>query len=240
MLKNKISHRSITLASIALLATLALTSALNLQCDYIRSGWYVVGEVKNCYARKLDIRADNVLISSVSEDSSGVKGFWIENEVCHYLPKNIAEFFPHLTAIGAENSGLRLITKQDLAPFPDLLRFAFYRNELEYLESDLFMYNKKLQSISLTDNNLMIVGENILEPLRQLSYAQIEIRCLKKKCENSMCITSLTGEIRNHCQSDSIIVDFKTKIQKLQYELKLAEKSCNVENLIDARLSKAR
>lgn len=217
-----------------------LSSALNLECDYIRSGWYVVGEVKNCYARNLDIRTDNVLIENVTESNDGVRGFWIENEVCHYLPKNIAEFFPHLTAIGAENTGLRLITKQDLAPFPNLLRFAFYRNELEYLEGDLFMYNTKIQSISLTDNNLMIIGANILEPLRQLSYAQIEIRCLNKKCENNnRCLTNLTNDIKNHCQSDSVIVGLKTKIQNLMYELKAVQKVCpseNIENLIDVRV----
>lgn len=200
----------------------------------------MVGEVKNCYARKLDIRTDNVLIENVTEDSGGVEGFWITNEVCHYLPKNIAEFFPHLTAIGAENVGLKLITKQDLAPFPNLLRFAFYRNELEYLEGDLFMYNTKIQSVSLSDNNLMIIGANIFEPLRQLTFAQIEIRCLNKKCENNhSCITNIKNEFKNHCQSDSIIVDFKTKIQKMKYALKAAQKDCpteNIENLVDVRV----
>lgn len=220
--------------------------AINLKCDYIDSEWYITGTIKNCYARLLDIRTPQPLIESINHDNTStfrdVKGFWIENEVSFYVPHRIADFFPDLTAFGIQNSGLKEITKFDLEPLRHIIRLALYSNKLQYLETDLFFYNKELKSITLFDNNLMVVGENIFNSLPQLSLAELKIRCIDKKCDSRRgCFQDMSRDLKNFCQSDLVIEEFKTKIQILENDLKRAKKeNCenyneNIEQLVDIR-----
>lgn len=207
----------------SVLISIQLLNAFELECDYVTSGWYVVGEVKNCYGRKVDLISPGPIVESVNGNNASklydVKGFWIDNEVCHYMPEKLTEFFPSLTALGISNSGLKVLTKFDLEPFYELRRFAFYKNELEYIENDLFKYNPKLESVSLTDNNLMVIGESFLETISKLTYAQVEIRCFKNTCETRSCLSDIKSELKRHCQSDAVIFNFKKEIQRLGNEL---------------------
>lgn len=66
----------------------------------------------------------------------------------------------------------------------------------------------------------------------------------EKKCEsNNICLNGLSNELKVHCQSDSIIADFKRNIQRLENDLKITRRNCgveadanNLENLIDVRM----
>lgn len=198
----------------------------------MNSYWYVVDTIKNCYGKQVDIRVPHTEIESINSNNetsdSSVLGFWIENEIAHYLPRNIEKFFPALKAFGVSNTGLKQLTKFDLQPFPKLLRLAFFRTQLEYLEADVFMYSIKVQSITLTDNNLFIIGHNIFEPLLHLTYADIEIRCQKSKCEHGRsCFTEMTNDLKRNCPSDSVVSNFKRDIQNLENMLKASEEREN-------------
>lgn len=77
-----------------------------MECDFVRSTWYAAGEVKNCYARRLEILTPQLLIETVNRNNDTdftVKGFWVDKEVCHFIPQGIARFFPRLTAFGLQN-----------------------------------------------------------------------------------------------------------------------------------------
>lgn len=113
------------------------------------------------------------------------------------MPKDIAKFFPKLTAFGISKSGLKVITSADLEPFPELVRLAFYGNKLAYIESDLFKHNTKLQSISLTDNHVFLIDAEFLNPLTILSYAQIEFKAFKQTCESSGCIGDIKKQLKS-------------------------------------------
>lgn len=215
--------RSGCLISFFVSIAVTLTNGLNFECEYVRSGWYVVGEVKNCYGKRLNILVPDLEIESVNNSSAildDVKGFWIEDEVCKFVPKGIATFMTNLVAFGLMKTGLVSLSKFDLEPFTSIRRFAVYGNEIEYIERDLFMYNKKLESVSLTDNNLMIIGSTFLETLPLLNWAQIEIRCVHRTCENRDCIKPLTKHLEDNCQSDSVIAKLNGKIQQLESDLK--------------------
>lgn len=207
-----------------LIAAIAIPSnGFNLECEYVRSGWYVVGEVKNCYGKRMNVLVPDIEIDSVdnsTETLNDVKGFWVTNEVCKYVPKKIAMFMPNLVAFGMEKTGLKSLSRFDLEPFPNIKRFAVYGNEIDYIEKDLFIYNTKLESVSLTDNNLMIIGSTFLEPLPLLNWAQVEIKCVRRTCENRDCIKSLTSDLNINCQSDDVITKLNAKIQRLEVELK--------------------
>lgn len=206
-------------------------SAINFKCEFVTSSWNVLGDVKNCYGKQVDIRAPQTEIESINDNDSSVdssvKGFWVENEVMHYLPKNIEKFFTSLIAFGVSKCGLKELTKFDMQPFPELIRVTLEGNQLVSLEADVFKYNTKIKSITLTDDHLFIIGPDIFEPLSQLTYAQVETRCQKTECKNGgSCIKNLTGDLKINCLAE--IVTLTKENRRLENELKssLSSNSC--------------
>lgn len=201
--------------------------SFNLECDYIESGWYIVGNIKNCYARHLTIKSPDQFVDSVNGDNKtileDVVGFWVENEVCHYIPQKIVAFMPKLRAFGLSNAGLRTISKFDIAPFPELIRFALYGNKLEYIDGDLFTFNTKIQSLNLEDNNLLIINGPILKPLTFLNHVVFVLPCLINKCEYSGCVPEIKIQFSEKCEFDSIYPGF-TKYFKA---IKRSAEVCN-------------
>lgn len=200
---------------------------LNMECEYVESSWYIVGNVKNCYARNLTIQTADQIVDSVNGDKKkileDVVGFWIENEICHYIPQKIVAFMPNLKAFGLSNSELKTITKYDLAPFPELIRLAFHGNKLEYIDGDVFTLNTKIQSINLEDNNLLIINGPILKPLPILNHIVLDLPCLKDNCEVSGCIANVRTQFSEKCEFDLIYPGF-TKYFK---SLKRTVDNCN-------------
>lgn len=168
-------------------ASTNVASSLDLICEFVMDHWHTVGIIKTCYAKGLNTKSPQTYIEGVDEliePANDVKGFFIENEVCHYVPKRIAEFFPGLIAFGVQESGLKHISKSDLEHFPGLIRAVLRNNELDYLEGDLFAFNRKLKSVSLADNKLKFVSPSIFENLQSLNYADIIIGCFQLKCDS--------------------------------------------------------
>lgn len=196
-------------------------------CEYVNSAWYIVGNVKNCYARNLTLKTSGQFIDSVNGDTTtildDVFGFWVENEVCHYIPQKIVAFMPNLKALGLSNSGLRTISKFDLAPFPELIRIGLYGNQLEYIDGDLFSLNTKIQSINLEDNNLLIINGPILKPLKLLNYVTFKLQCLQSACEYSGCIPEIIEKFSRNCEFDSIYPGFTKYFESLKF----AGKTCS-------------
>ncbi len=207
-----------TIISFHLLFTFG--NSFNMLCDYVQSGWYLVGKVKNCYAKNVTIRSPDQFVDSVNGDDKtileDIMGFWIENEICHYIPQKIVAFMPNLKAFGLSNAQLRTISKFDLAPFPELVRVAFYKNKLEYIDGDLFTLNTKIQSINLEDNNLLIINGPVLKPLKFLNYVAFVLPCLNKKCEYSGCIPEINIEFSEKCEFDSIYPGFTKYFKSLK------------------------
>lgn len=182
--------------------------SVHIKCEYIVSHWTYLGKVKNCYVKDLDIKAPNQEVESINGDATAVNndviGIWISDQVCHFFPQGLTKFFTGIKAFGQENSKLQHLSKVDLLPFSNLARFSSYKGELLFLESDVFTYNKKLEAVTITDSNLMIVGPAIVENLPQLRYVSFEFNCYKKECEESKtCYESIKSGLRSSCGESS-------------------------------------
>ncbi|CRK91377.1 CLUMA_CG005050, isoform A [Clunio marinus] len=206
--------------SIFILIAIQLSNGYDFTCEWYPAKWRALGELKNCYGRQISILNPKTIIESVNGDKDStyddIEGFWIENEVVNYVPEKVTTFLPNIKAFGIDNCGLKIITKDDLKPFTKLIRFEVHRNELQYLESDLFTYNKELKFVTVFDNNLMVVGDAILKPLPELTQTQFEIRCLQRLCISRSCVVGMQKQIHDHCQSEQVIIDFKKRIQELE------------------------
>jgi hypothetical protein len=232
-----ISVRFITLG-FCLLAFLNLTSSINIGCNFVNEHWQVTEYINTCFV-KMDVKTPNQEIESVNGNDTeilgDVKGIWIHYQVCHFIPQGWAKFFTNIIAFGLENAKLQRLSKFDLQPFPNIIRFASYKSELEFLEADVFMYNKKLQSVTLTDNNLMGIGSSVFDILPNLVNAEVEIKCFKKTCKNKDCIANLNKNFDANCQVGQVISNFRADIQKLENDLLTCKKeyeTCGLQSCI--------
>lgn len=205
---------------------LALCYTLNMDCEYSEESFYAVGDINTCTVGNLTVRKPDQILESVNGDKKSkkgdVQGLLIDNQTCHYFPQKIATFMPNLKAISIVNSNLRTITKFDLAPFTQLLRFALNGNRLEYIEGDVFSLNTKLQSVTLVDENLMVINGDILDPLTHLYHVVFDLQCIVDECEYTGCVQELSYRFQDKCVFDSLYPGF-TKYFK---GMKRAAESC--------------
>lgn len=166
-----------------------VASSFDLNCEFKMDSWRVVRSINTCYAKNLDIRSPQTNVERVNQQieqshETNVEGFYVKNEVCHYIPKGIAEIFPALTAFGIVNSGLKEISKSDLENLTELVRFVSKDNEMEYLDDGIFDLNIKLESVTLTGNKIIFIGFSIFQTLPKLTYARMTYICFNATCSS--------------------------------------------------------
>lgn len=103
-----------------------------------------------------------------------VKVFIVKQQVCHYLPTKIENFFPHLQEIEVDTSGLKKLFRENFASLAKLTMAIFPGNEIESLPGDLFIYNPRLTHIDFSQNQIKSVGSNFFNSLHRLSYLMFD------------------------------------------------------------------
>lgn len=123
----------------------------------------------------------------------------MENITCFFLPDNMDSHFPNLNHLDVTNTGLKIITKDNMKMFPHLKYLYIRKNLIENLPPDLFECNKELQFINLSENKIKIVDEKTFDSLPNLISVNMEGNvCIDKSVYND--IVSLKTEIILKCQ----------------------------------------
>lgn len=221
-------------AIVSFIVVLQMVAAFDLQCDFIKSSWYKIGEVKNCYAKNLKLNSQYSYIESVNGDSSAkhndILGFWIDGQTCAFSPQRISFFFPNLQAFGIKDSGLRRLSKFDLAPFPELVRIHFSGNKLEHIDADLFKFNTKVESITITDDHLTFIEPTMFDNLPKLTNLNVELKCFSLKCQSASCIGDVKKGLQENCSNIKVqdysrlltyIIEVETSLRTCESELVL-------------------
>ncbi|KAL7010909.1 hypothetical protein ACKWTF_014008 [Chironomus riparius] len=127
------------------------------------------------------MRRETKVTSICGGSTAGIKVFYALSKVIRYIPKNLKVVFKDLTGFRLENTQLKMVTKEDLEPFPDLLMFASVSNHIEFLEEDLFIFNTKLQYVSFRANKISFIHPtvfaNVKLTLKQLYMDAQAINC---------------------------------------------------------------
>lgn len=180
------------------------TFALTLHCkfdDYLYEGNY------KCEVENLRITERNEIVSEVSgthisarRTNADVIIFSIEDQTVHYLPKDLARFFPNLMYLTINKSGLREITKNDLKNFPQLRNIAVRGNDIENLPGDLFENNLQLAHVGFPTNKLKTVGRDIFKLLNNLESVNfIRNECISQEANNREAIEGLMKNVAAQC-----------------------------------------
>lgn len=174
-----------TLQSTTALApsTPAMTTLLpiGITCQFYLNNMAILSyrfEIYACVVSELlDIRS-SVEVTNIlgthqdGQSNADVNYLGINSQTIFYFPQGIGNFFPNLKYINFENNKLRYITQSDLSPFVELVAVYFNRNFIETLPGDLFLSNKKLIYINFDSNNIVHVGPNLFDPIKEtIEYA---------------------------------------------------------------------
>lgn len=97
-----------------------------------------------------------------------VHGMTVENQHWEELPVSIQRFFPSLKALKVSESKLKMLNR--ISSLTELVVLSLNENELQYLDGDVFSENSKLRSLTLTDNNLLVINGPVLDVPKFLQF----------------------------------------------------------------------
>lgn len=191
---------------ILLLAVVASSSAITLQCRFFDFQWLIVGNRYSCEATVLNSGTSqnitNVIGTHLAEKSDiNVEVLTVTNErTLTQLPTDIDGFFPNLVIFQWVIGGLTTISAADLKAFPNLQILSVHFNSFTRLDADLFVNTPKLQWISFTDNSIESVGENLITNLKELKIANFQNnRCVSLNASSPQGLSELRLRLTTQC-----------------------------------------
>lgn len=169
---------------------------------------------------------------------------------CSRLPKSIGSSFGAVKSFTFSGGGLWRLTKNDLREFPDEIYFDYSNNRLQYLETDLFMYNPMLKGVDMKGNEIMQISPKLgLDKLSDLmTFELTENLCTsttyfcsvgstgKEKCSEEM--KNFIAALSEECpeKETELIAEIHRQITKIgetfeNFDSKLAAVGNDIANI---------
>lgn len=158
-----------------------LSSSVNVQCEFKKTLKYTpmpfdYACIANARLKVLepDTKIDEIEGSHTDERvNKDVLGIYIEYAEINFLPNGFENFFPDFTVLTILSSKLKEIRQDDLKPFSKLKYLMIDTNLLEFLEKDLFKYNKGLIYFNVNNNKIKKIDEKLFDDLKQLNFLNL-------------------------------------------------------------------
>lgn len=236
---NFFHHLTGSLVISSLVLGLLLSSAScqhELNCKFQKVGWDdIVRQAFTCTGQNLNFTNPKTKITSINgqlpdgETFDNVNTFLIFEQNCWYFPVGISDFFKKLEGLAIQKSGLKKITKSDLKPFTQLKSLSLYGNQLISLESRLFIFNQKLQLISLFSNKVEHIHPNVFDGLDSLDRVFITFNpCINQNADAREKIEQIKVVMIESCPITENMAEFSVLEDenfKLASELKKSEEN---------------
>lgn len=184
---------------------------LDLQCSFS-------GNV--CSVSSLQVTSPNQNVITVNGQNESfyrtrsVKKLSIGDKNINFMPNGIEKFFPDLESIRICNSNLKSIDQADLKPFGKLRNLDVERNDLVFLDSELFEFNPEIETLDFYNNKLRYVGENIFKSLSKLNIADFNNNpCSSYRMNSKIQLAVLISELNSNCQVPKFYSDLKLKME---------------------------
>lgn len=147
--------------------------------DFLASDGFQEGLGYKCIISSAVIKEREVIVSYVlgkhleGKEDEDVEGLLIVADQVEYLPRGINWLFTNLKILHLK-SGLKEITREDIAGFQNLTVLWLSEQKLVSLPSDLLVDLKKLEEISIFGNNLEFVDSKMFDHLKgQLIHLEL-------------------------------------------------------------------
>jgi hypothetical protein len=168
-----------------------------------QGGWILSSSIYFCQFTKFDTTIKCRTITTLAtphlagKSGNDVEGMYIGSGVYNYLPKNIKEFFPNLTAFWVYKIGLKQVLPSDVQPFPNLREFRIEFCDLEAIEPKLFANNLELKYVSFKGNKIKTVAHDLFSTLASNIYINMD----RNVCINSVStyLADVKANVFNNC-----------------------------------------
>lgn len=147
-------------------------NAISVECYIQDNVWVPFGYLKECLAYNVVSKEPGQKLTSVDSyrDLAELESFYIyQSPSCYFLPAGITNKFQNLKTLIVAHTGLASLTKEDLAPFSNLLGLYIDFNKITSISGDLFINNKNLQQLSLQQNGITYVEPDSFKLLTKLT-----------------------------------------------------------------------
>jgi hypothetical protein len=189
-------------------AIIEISLGIDMKCSIRSSSANSYGVPGNeCKALGLVITERDLIITSINGQTESyyhtqnVKSLNFFEQTMNFMPKGLEKLFPQIETILFYYSDLKELKKEDLAPFPMLKNLWTSANDLETLPSNLFEANPEITHVHFYNEKLKFVGENILSPLKKLTWADfLSNLCIDKWALTKEEIPALISELHSKCK----------------------------------------
>jgi Leucine-rich repeat (LRR) protein len=164
---------------------LTRTDASQVRCQITHFSWAGFERPYTCYLRDMNCQNEVTALTAVhktGKTNSDLKVIELSYDAnCKRIPNGFEKFIPNLEGISFTDCGITSISKQDLEPFPKLIFLDMTRNQIEYLEGNLFEATPNLKYIFFYDNKLTFVSANIFQTIKTIDFVNFDKNpCLEK------------------------------------------------------------
>jgi len=164
----------------SLIVAVTKSADITLQCGFKTETYDYIGKIYQCEPSDFVVTSRNDEIHEVvgthlsDYEVSDVRGLFVNEETCNYLPVGLNKFFKELEVLRIHNSELLELRKVDLQSMPKLKWLQMFKNKLEILGKNLFAKNPLLVYIDFDCNNLKHIDADILSSLASLQSAEFK------------------------------------------------------------------
>lgn len=151
-----------------------------MKCEFHHARILKVKEIYKCKVQNLKIESAAIPITSTEGDQKANKSskdvgiLLIDNQVCHFLPKDLDRHFPGIYHLDVNHSGLKVLTADDMKMFPLLQHLYIRNNQIEVLPHDLLQHNPLLTFVNFNKNRIKIIDPSTFDLLPQLVSLSLE------------------------------------------------------------------
>lgn len=181
------------------------SSQISVACEYrIEHRFEVVEDPYSCVLTTLNIQNKTSVTSATGKHLNGntnsdVKAINIYGGICKTIPSGFGSIFPKIEIFTVWNATLKTVSSTDLQELRNLREIWLYANELEYLESNLFQYNPKIEIIVFKRNKIKFVGKNFFEYLPNVQKVFFGYNNCTTVSADAGNIVAIKSELKQNC-----------------------------------------
>lgn len=227
------------LVTFCIISCLSLSNSLIIDCHYDHELFFDDLKVAyTCSVKHLlitseternitEVKGEHILVPGSTKKD--VTQLYITKQNMSHFPRTFTDFFENIVAVHAGNNHLKYLDRFDLQSFIKLRFLYLFKNEIEFLQSDLFQDTPHLQYVSIHSNRLKHIGSKMLAPLKDLRTAYFNKNiCIDQQAVHSEYdVAELRLEIAQKC-SDITDEDLYLNLKENQSKLDQIEQKVDL------------
>lgn len=179
-------------------------------CDYRIRNWEYIGSHYQCAIEGVFSKVPNYTVTflkgihDTAKTSDVIRAFYMGDTVLHYMPKGLEKIFRNIEGFQIYNTELKVITQDDLRPFPKIRGIWLSGNQLKTIDSGTFKYNPDLKLIDLSENRIRHIAADVFDPIDNLADVFLMNNvCVSRNEKGRALVNEIQWEIIQKCQMET-------------------------------------